>query len=43
MKRGLFIRRRGDILMIAPPLVITTAEIDQLVGMLADSVIAVLG
>ena len=43
MKRGLFIRRRGDIFMIAPPLVITTAEIDQLVGMLADSVVAVLG
>jgi len=42
MKRGLFIRRRGDILLIAPPLVITSGEINQIVEIIAEAVGAVL-
>jgi adenosylmethionine-8-amino-7-oxononanoate aminotransferase len=41
MKRGLFIRRRGDILMLAPPLVITRDEVDQIADILATSIEAV--
>jgi adenosylmethionine-8-amino-7-oxononanoate aminotransferase len=42
-QRGLFSRYRGDIYMLAPPYVITDAQIDRAVGILADSVHAVLG
>lgn len=42
-KRGLFSRVRGDIFLLAPPIVITTEQIDRTVAILADSVHAVLG
>lgn len=37
-ERGVFTRVRGDIFMLAPPLIITEAEIDRLVKVLADSI-----
>jgi adenosylmethionine-8-amino-7-oxononanoate aminotransferase len=40
-KRGLISRNRGEVICIAPPLVINEAEIDQLVGILGDSIEAV--
>jgi adenosylmethionine-8-amino-7-oxononanoate aminotransferase len=43
MKRGLVTRRRGDIIMLAPPIVIAVDEIDQTADILAESVKAVLG
>lgn len=42
-RRGLFSRVRGDIFMLAPPLVITESEVDRIVEILAGSVRAVLG
>jgi adenosylmethionine-8-amino-7-oxononanoate aminotransferase len=41
LERGLFIRALGDILEIAPPLVISEAEVDQMVDILAQAIIAV--
>jgi L-2,4-diaminobutyrate transaminase len=52
LKRGVVTRTRpmagehpapGDEVLFAPPLVITEAEIDRMVGVLHDSVKAVLG
>jgi L-2,4-diaminobutyrate transaminase len=52
MKRGVITRTRpaagadpapGDILFFAPPLVVTEAEIDRLVGVAHDAVKIVLG
>jgi putrescine---pyruvate transaminase len=40
-KRGLISRNRGEVLCIAPPLVINESEIDQLVSILGDSIEAV--
>ena len=42
-KRGLFSRVRGDVYVLAPPVVITDGEIDRVVETLAESVRAVLG
>ena len=42
MKRGLLTRRRADILMLAPPLVATSGELDHMADILADSIRAVL-
>ncbi len=42
-KRGLFSRVRGDVYVLAPPVVITDAEIDRTVEVLSESVTAVLG
>ena len=42
-KRGLFSRARNDVYMLAPPIVSTEEEIDDMVGILADSVKTVLG
>ena len=42
-KRGLFTRLRGDNYCIAPPYVVTQAQMDQLVDRLAESVAEVLG
>lgn len=42
-KRGLFSRHRGDVFVLAPPLVTTDEEIDRVVAILAESVSAVLG
>jgi adenosylmethionine-8-amino-7-oxononanoate aminotransferase len=42
-KRGLFSRHRGDVFLLAPPLVTTDAEIDRIVNIIGDSVRAVLG
>ncbi len=41
--RGLFIRAVGDILEIAPPLIITEAEVDQIVAAVAGAIQAVAG
>jgi adenosylmethionine-8-amino-7-oxononanoate aminotransferase len=42
-KRGLFSRHRGDVFVLAPPLVSTDAEIDRIVNIMGESVLAVLG
>jgi adenosylmethionine-8-amino-7-oxononanoate aminotransferase len=42
-KRGLFSRHRGDVFVLAPPLVTKDEEIDRVVEILAESVSAVLG
>ena len=42
-RRGLFSRVRGDVYCIAPPIVISDAEIDRLVDILSESVREVLG
>lgn len=42
-KRGLFSRVRGDVYVLAPPVVITEAEIDRTIEILGDAVTAVLG
>lgn len=42
-KRGLFSRVRNDIYSLAPPIVSTESQIDEMVEILADSVKAVLG
>jgi adenosylmethionine-8-amino-7-oxononanoate aminotransferase len=41
-RRGLITRNRGDILVLAPPLVTTDAELDEIVGILRTSVEAML-
>jgi adenosylmethionine-8-amino-7-oxononanoate aminotransferase len=41
--RGLFSRVSGDTYLLAPPIVITTAELDRTVAILSESVRAVLG
>ena len=40
-KRGLITRNRGDVVLMAPPLVIEKEEIDQLVAILRESIEAV--
>ena len=42
-KRGLFSRVRGDVYVLAPPVVITDAEIDRTVDALAEAVTTVVG
>jgi putrescine---pyruvate transaminase len=42
-KRGLYSRHRGDVFVLAPPLVTTEAEIDRIVQVMGESVPAVLG
>ena len=42
-RRGLFSRMRGDVFCLAPPVVITTEQLDQIVNILDESVQAVLG
>ncbi|MCC7105479.1 MAG: aspartate aminotransferase family protein [Chloroflexi bacterium] len=41
--RGAFIRARGDAIVLAPPLVTTESQIEQLAGIVQDSVKKVLG
>ena len=43
MKRDLFSRVRGDVYVIAPPIVSTDAEIDQIVEIMRNIVVAILG
>ncbi|MFP6766702.1 MAG: aspartate aminotransferase family protein [Planctomycetaceae bacterium] len=42
-QRGLFSRLRGDVYCLAPPVVITTAELDQVIEALAGAIHEVLG
>src|SRR3990172_7554988 len=42
-KRGLHSRHRGDVFLLAPPLVTTDAEIDRIIQIMGESVPAVLG
>jgi adenosylmethionine-8-amino-7-oxononanoate aminotransferase len=42
-KRGLFSRHRGDVYLLAPPLVTTDAELDRVVQIVGESIRAVLG
>jgi len=42
-KRGLYSRHRGDVFLLAPPLVTTDAEIDRVIQIMGESVPAVLG
>ncbi len=42
-KRGLYSRLRGDVFLLAPPLVTTDAEIDRILHIMGESVPAVLG
>ena len=43
MQRGLFSRNRADIYMLAPPFIVTTEQIDRMVGIVDESVRVVLG
>ena len=43
VERGLFSRVKGDSYLLAPPIMITDAQLDQAVEILADSVRAVVG
>ncbi len=43
MERGLFSRVRGDAYFLAPPIVTSEETLDEMVGILADSIKAVLG
>jgi beta-alanine--pyruvate transaminase len=36
-EKGLLIRTTGDIIALSPPLIISKAQIDELVGMLGDA------
>ncbi|HEY7698935.1 MAG TPA: aspartate aminotransferase family protein [Vicinamibacteria bacterium] len=42
-KRGLYSRHRGDVFLLAPPLVTTDAEIDRIVQIVGESIPVVLG
>lgn len=42
-KRGVLYRNRGDVIMMAPPLVVTADQIDRLVNVLGESIRSVLG
>ncbi len=42
-RRGLFSRVRGDVFCLAPPMVTSHAQLDQIVEILRDSIIEVLG
>ncbi|MCZ6795122.1 MAG: aspartate aminotransferase family protein [Planctomycetota bacterium] len=42
-RRGLFTRSRGDVILLAPPLVTTRGQLDRIVEILKESVTAVLG
>ena len=42
-RRGLFSRMRGDVFLLAPPVVTTTAELDRMVEIVAAAVRDVLG
>jgi adenosylmethionine-8-amino-7-oxononanoate aminotransferase len=42
-KRGLYSRHRGDVFLLAPPLVTTDAEIDRILQIMGESIPAVLG
>jgi adenosylmethionine-8-amino-7-oxononanoate aminotransferase len=39
----LFTRIKGDILMLAPPLVINAAEVDQILAIVQEAIEAVVG
>jgi putrescine---pyruvate transaminase len=41
LDHGLIIRQKGSILMMAPPLVISEEQLDQMVGILGDAIAAV--
>jgi adenosylmethionine-8-amino-7-oxononanoate aminotransferase len=43
LERGLFTRIKGDILMLAPPLVINAAEVDQILAIVQEAIEAVVG
>lgn len=43
IKRGLFSRTRGDVYTLAPPIVISEQQIDDMVGIVRAAVAAVLG
>ena len=43
VKRGLFSRVRGDVYCLAPPIITTEAQLDQIVEILKDSITEVLG
>lgn len=42
-ERGLFSRLRGDVFLLAPPIVTTKAQLDRIVEIMTESVVAVLG
>jgi adenosylmethionine-8-amino-7-oxononanoate aminotransferase len=42
-KRGLYSRHRGDVFLLAPPLVTTDAEIDRVINIMGESIPATLG
>jgi len=42
-ERGLFSRLRGDVFLLAPPIVTTKAQLDQIVEIMTESVVSVLG
>jgi len=42
-ERGLFSRLRGDVFLLAPPIVTTESQLDRIVEIMTESVVAVLG
>jgi adenosylmethionine-8-amino-7-oxononanoate aminotransferase len=42
-ERGLFTRTRNDIVMFAPPLVITETELDELLAIFGEAINATIG
>jgi adenosylmethionine-8-amino-7-oxononanoate aminotransferase len=36
--RGLFTRVRGDVILLAPPLVVTEAQVDRIVQILGEAI-----
>ncbi|MEK7854051.1 MAG: aspartate aminotransferase family protein, partial [candidate division NC10 bacterium] len=36
--RGLFTRIRGDVILLAPPLVVTEAQVDRIVQILGEAI-----
>jgi adenosylmethionine-8-amino-7-oxononanoate aminotransferase len=43
VERGLFSRVRGDVYCLAPPIITTESQLDQIVEILKDSITEVLG
>jgi adenosylmethionine-8-amino-7-oxononanoate aminotransferase len=43
VKRGLVTRLRGEVLLLAPPLIVTEAQVDRVIAIAAESVKAVIG
>ncbi len=43
VRRGVLVRPIGDVVILVPPLTVTAAEVDRIVGVLRESILAVTG